>query len=132
VAQIFTGTFVRSIDAKHRVLVPSELRDVMDAGDRKGLYFIPGSECLFLWPQSYLLRYASGQGTDPFGNLPFNRAFYSRALFKTFDGTGRIVLPTEQVSRFPKGELLIAGAGLYMEAWHPESWTSRVGTLELG
>lgn len=131
-AQIFTGTFVRSIDAKNRVLVPSELRDVMDAEDRKGLYFIPGSECLFLWPQSYLLRYASGKAADPFGNLQFNRAFYSRAIFKTFDGAGRIVLPTEQAARFPAGQVLIAGAGLYMEVWEPEAWQRQASELRLG
>ncbi|MGQ0612502.1 MAG: division/cell wall cluster transcriptional repressor MraZ [Planctomycetaceae bacterium] len=130
-AQIFTGTFVRSLDGKNRLLVPSELRDVMDGEDRRGVYVIPSSECLFLWPQSYLLAYASGQATDPFGNRKFNRTFYSRALFKAFDGAGRIVLPAELVARFPNRELLIAGAGLYMEAWDPAAWESHSGELKL-
>ena len=130
-AQIFTGTFVRSLDGKNRVLVPSELRDVMEGEDRRGLYLIPSNECLFLWPQSYLLRYAGGQAADPFGSRRFNRTFYSRALFKAFDGAGRIVLPAEMVARFPSRALLIAGAGLYMEAWDPAVWEAQAGELQL-
>ena len=99
---IFTGTFNRNLDGKNRVLVPSELRDLMDADDRAGIYLIPGKKCLFLWPKSFLLQYASGKASDPFGNLEFNRSFYSRAIFKAFDGTGRIVLPPKLAERFPE------------------------------
>ncbi|MCZ6786541.1 MAG: hypothetical protein O7E54_05185 [Planctomycetota bacterium] len=128
---IFTGSFRRNVDGKNRVLVPSELRDVMDPEDRRGLYIIPGKKCLFLWPQSYLLTYASGRGADPFGNLEFNRTFYSRAIFKSFDGTGRIVFPADLVERFPKREVLIAGTGLYLEVWDPARWDAEVGELDV-
>lgn len=131
-AQIFTGTFRRSLDGKNRVMVPSELRDIMDPEDRQGLFLIPSRTCVFLWPKSYLDRVAAAKGNDPISNLAFNRAFYSRTIFKAFDGAGRIVLPGELLERFPDREVLIVGAGLYLEAWDPKRWVEQVPELDLG
>ncbi|MHC5050763.1 MAG: hypothetical protein ACYTGK_09140, partial [Planctomycetota bacterium] len=60
-AQLFTGTFPRSLDGKNRLLVPSEIRDAFSAEDRKGLFLIPGKSCILLWPRSYLDAYTEGQ-----------------------------------------------------------------------
>ena len=119
VAHLFTGTYSRTLDAKNRVLVPSDLREALDAIDRKGLYLVPTKNCVALWPRSDLEAYAAAQGADPLGNLAFNRAFYSQMIFKTFDGTGRIVFPGTLAERFPDREVLIAGVGRHLEAWHP-------------
>lgn len=133
-AHLFTGTFLRSLDAKNRVLVPSELRDALDADDRKGLYLVPTKRCVALWPRSDLEAYAASQGADPFGNLGFNRAFYSRLIFKPFDGTGRIVFPAPLFERFPDREVLIAGVGRHLEAWHPADFENEMAdnVLDLG
>ncbi|MHC4408874.1 MAG: division/cell wall cluster transcriptional repressor MraZ [Planctomycetota bacterium] len=130
-AHLFTGTFLRSLDAKNRVLVPSELRDALDAADRKGLYLVPTKRCVALWPRSDLEAYAASQGADPFGNLGFNRSFYSRLIFKSFDGTGRIVLPAPLVERFADKEVLIAGVGRHLEAWHPADFEKEMAANEL-
>ena len=99
-AQLFTGTFTRSLDGKNRLLIPSELRDALSVEDRSGLYLIPGPKCVLLWPRSYLDAYTDQQGADPFGNLAFNRAFYSQMIFRSFDRTGRIVLPGPIAEKF--------------------------------
>ncbi len=130
-AHLFTGTFLRSLDAKNRVLVPSELRDALDAADRKGLYLVPTKRCVALWPRSDLEAYAASQGADPFGNLGFNRSFYSRLIFKSFDGTGRIVLPAPLAERFADKEVLIAGVGRHLEAWHPADFEKEMTANEL-
>ena len=130
-AQLFTGSFLRSLDGKNRLLVPSEIRDALDAADRKGLFLIPSTKCVFLWPQSYLEAYSGQQGADPFGNLGFNRAFYSQMIFKPFDGTGRIVLPGKLAALFPDREVLIAGAGRYLELWEPRGFEEEVSPLAL-
>jgi DNA-binding transcriptional regulator/RsmH inhibitor MraZ len=52
-------------------------------------------------------------------------------VFRTFDGTGRIVLPGEVAERFTKREVLIAGAGRYLELWDPEAFEVEVGPLDL-
>lgn len=130
-AHLFTGTFLRSLDAKNRVLVPSELRDALDAADRKGLYLVPTKRCVALWPRSDLEAYAASQGADPFGNLGFNRSFYSRLIFKSFDGTGRIVLPAPLAERFADKEVLIAGVGRHLEAWHPADFEKEMAANEL-
>ncbi|MEM8884598.1 MAG: hypothetical protein AAGD14_11045 [Planctomycetota bacterium] len=130
-AHLFTGTFSRSLDAKNRVLVPAELREALDASDRKGLYLVPTKRCVALWPRSDLEAYAASQGADPFGNLAFNRSFYSRLIFKPFDGTGRIVFPGSLAERFPAKEVLIAGVGRHLEAWDPTRFEAEMASNEL-
>lgn len=131
-AQLFTGSFLRSLDGKNRLLVPSEVRDALDAADRSGLFLIPSSKCVFLWPRSFLDAYTERQSADPFAKPGFNRAFYSQMIFKPFDRTGRIVLPGEIAVRFPQREVLIAGAGRYLELWEPQGFEAEVTPLDLG
>jgi MraZ protein len=119
VAQLFTGTFARSLDKKNRLLVPSDLRDALSAEDRTGLFLIPAKKCILLWPRSFLDAYTEQQGADPLDNLAFNRAFYSQMIFRSFDKTGRIVLPGDLAGRFPEREVAIVGAGRYLELWRP-------------
>jgi len=129
-AHLFTGTYSRSLDSKKRLLVPSEIRDVLSVEDRQGLFLIPTKRCVFLWPRSFADAYAEQQGADPFSNLGFNRSFYSRMIFRQFDGTGRIVLPGEVADRFPKRQVLIAGAGRYVELWNPDDFEQAVEPLD--
>lgn len=129
-AQLFTGSFPRALDGKNRLLVPSELRDALSPEDRQGLYLIPGSKCVLLWPRSYLDAYTERQGSDPLGNLAFNRSFYSQMLFRSFDGTGRIVLPGEIAERFKTREVTIVGAGRYLELWDPAELKASITPLD--
>jgi DNA-binding transcriptional regulator/RsmH inhibitor MraZ len=129
-AQLFTGSFPRALDGKNRLLVPAELRDALSPEDRQGLYLIPGQKCVLLWPRSYLDAYTDRQGADPFGNLSFNRAFYSQMIFRSFDRTGRIVLPGEIAERFKTREVTIVGAGRYLELWSPDALQANVTPLD--
>ena len=134
-AQYFTGTFRRSLDSKNRVLVPSEIRDALDANDRRGIYVIPGKRFFLLWPQSTLEAYGQELAVDPFKDQDAarrQRAFYSRMQFKSFDGTGRIVIPKEFADRFPEGEVVIVGVGSYLELWSPADWEAQDDTLDFG
>jgi DNA-binding transcriptional regulator/RsmH inhibitor MraZ len=119
------------LDGKNRLLVPSELRDALSPGDRQGLYLIPGGKCVLLWPRSYLDAYADRQGADPLGNLAFNRSFYSQMIFRSFDKTGRIVLPGEIAERFKTRDVTIVGAGRYLELWDPADLKATITPLEL-
>ena len=104
---------------------------MLSVEDRQGLYLIPTKTCIFAWPRSFLDAYTEQQGTDPFGNLAFNRAFYSQMVFRAFDGTGRIVLPAELAERFADREVLIAGSGRYLELWAPDSFDTAVTPLDI-
>jgi DNA-binding transcriptional regulator/RsmH inhibitor MraZ len=120
------------LDGKNRVLVPSELRDALSPEDRQGLYVIPGAKCVLFWPRSYLDAYADRQGADPLGNLAFNRAFYSQMVFRSFDRTGRIVLPGEIAERFKTREVTIVGAGRYLELWDPSDFKASLTPVVIG
>ena len=71
-----------------------------------------------------------GELADPFGNLGFNRSFYSQMIFRSFDGTGRIVLPGNLAERFAEREVLIAGSGRYLELWNPGDFDAAVSALD--
>lgn len=134
-SQFFTGTFRRSLDGKKRILIPSEIRDALDADDRRGLYVIPGKRFFLLWPHSCLEAYGQELAVDPFKDQTAaqkQRAFYSRMQFKTFDGTGRIVIPKEFADRFPDQEVVIVGVGRYLELWNPADWEAQDGSLDFG
>ena len=103
---------------------------MLSAEDRPGLFLIPGAACVLLWPRSYLDAYTEQQGADPLGNLAFNRAFYSQMIFRSFDRTGRIVLPGELVERFPEREVAIVGAGRYLEVWKPADFAATITPLQ--
>jgi len=118
------------MDKKNRLLVPSEIRDALSVEDRAGLFLIPTSKFVLAWPRTFLDAYTEQQGANPFGNLEFNRSFYSQMIFRGFDRTGRIVLPGEIAARFPKGEVAIVGGGRYLELWDPSEFQARVTPLE--
>ena len=73
---------------------------------------------------------SAGVGADPFGNLTFNRAFYSQMIFRSFDGTGRIVLPGDLSERFEGKEVVLAGAGRYLELWRPADFDASIAPLD--
>jgi DNA-binding transcriptional regulator/RsmH inhibitor MraZ len=83
-----------------------------------------------LWPRSFLDAYTEQQGADPFGNLSFNRAFYSQMIFRSFDGTGRIILPGTLAERFPEREVVISGSGRYLELWNPAEFETSITPLD--
>ena len=128
-ALLFTGRHLRSLDGKNRIMVPSEIRDVLVPEDRDGMYLIPSEKCVFVWPRSYLDRYTELKSADPFADAGFNRNFYSQVIFKQFDKTGRIVLPGDIAERYASREVLIVGSGRYLELWVPEEFQATPLTL---
>lgn len=131
-AQVFTGTYRRALDSKNRVMVPSEVRDLLEVGDRKGLYLIPSRNYVLCWPQSYLDSYAAQHSATAVEQSRANRKLYSQMIFRPFDGNGRIVLPGPVAERFSeKKEVLIAGVGVYLELWDPDAFEADLDPLDI-
>ncbi|MFI5402239.1 MAG: division/cell wall cluster transcriptional repressor MraZ [Planctomycetota bacterium] len=51
-------------------------------------------------------------------------------IFRSFDGTGRIVLPGEIAERFKTREVTIVGAGRYLELWDPADLKASITPLD--
>ena len=126
---IFTGTYRRTVDNKNRLTFPSNFRRMLPKDDQDGLFLIVSAKCTFVWPRSYLERYAQHQGDDPFAAPVFNRAFYSQLVTRSFDATGRIILP-EGVGLSDR-RVLVVGAGSYVELWRPELFEAEMSTADL-
>jgi MraZ protein len=116
---VLVGTYPRSVDAKGRLLLPSELVRDLDATDRQGYYLAPGDGCISLYQRSTFsgLTRAMSQPT-PFAHPRFNRAFFGRAAYRPCDAMGRILLPEGlRAEAGIGGEAVLVGCGEYLEIW---------------
>jgi MraZ protein len=126
--QRFAGQFTNKLDAKGRVSVPSEFRDVL--AERKG----GGFHCTI----SPLEAALSGYGQDLFEHYeerlkpydPFSPEYaalastvYSSCRYLVFDPEGRVRLPDDFIAHAGIQErALFCGMGSFFEIWNPEAY----------
>jgi MraZ protein len=128
---VFVGTYPRSVDAKGRLLLPTDAVRDLDAADRAGYYLAPGTGCLMLFPRSTFgtLTRSMSQPT-PFAHPVFNRAFFGRSAYRPSDSMGRILLPESlRAEAGITGEAVLVGCGDYLEIWSAERFQAAQATL---
>jgi MraZ protein len=123
----FHGTFDHSLDAKHRLTVPSKLR----ASFSEGAFLVEGADqCLSLYPATTYsaLVDAALAGLNPLSAQAreLSRFFYSNAMEVELDGAGRIMLPARFMEHagITSREVVVAGAGACLELWDRATWES--------
>ncbi len=128
----FTGQFERSIDAKNRVQIPSQLRAAIDAErDGAGLYVSLG-ECpgsLWVLTERGFEALAERMATETMADERsghFERQFYSSTQFIDIDKQGRVVLPERLVRKARLGtEVTILGCKSRFELWAREAFEQK-------
>jgi MraZ protein len=120
----FNGNFEHTLDAKHRLTVPSRFR----ASLADGVFLVQGSDpCLSLYPaktyealtEQALARVApmSAQARE------LNRLFGAWANYAELDSAGRVMLTPRQLERANiDREVVIIGARDCLELWGRSSW----------
>ena len=122
---IYTGTYLRSLDNKLRVLLPKRLRQGL--ADGVELFLTPGTDqCLQLHTTDSLndlAKEAQRTQTGSSNLKSFSRLFYARACHCDIDGQGRIRVPRElaDYANLDK-ELVLVGVGFHWEVWDLERW----------
>ena len=121
---VFTGQYDRSIDAKNRIQLPSQLRASIDPEqDGKGLYVTLGQHRRTLSiftergfeQQSQRARTEDLQGPE---SLRFELQFYALASYVEMDKQGRIVLPDRLVKKARLGEeVFVVGQKRRIDIW---------------
>lgn len=142
-AELFLGEWVRSIDERHRLSLPNEWADLLagDAGECTLAKERPG--CISLWNtaawQGWLNSGVELLGSKLRGDRlrqqtgdvqRLGRLLSTRHRTVPIAGRGRLAIP-DSFRHFlgvePGGEVLIVGAAVCVEAWHPEKWADHIG-----
>ncbi|MDP9293945.1 MAG: division/cell wall cluster transcriptional repressor MraZ [Actinomycetota bacterium] len=120
----FHGTFEHTLDAKHRLTVPSKFRGAL-AGRA---FLVKGVDrCISVYPeQTYsAMTHAALAGLNPFSPeaRELRRFFNANAEDVELDSAGRVMLPRTHLEHAGiDRQVVILGAGDSLELWDRETW----------
>ncbi len=128
---LFTGKYEHSIDAKHRLAIPAEIRarlDPLTVGE--AFYIIQGpNEALWLWPDKTFHRMAGDiepSLAPSTALMEFDEITFPEARRLDIDSAGRIRVPAEMIAEARIGtKVLILGMRNHLEIWDPGQWEAR-------
>jgi MraZ protein len=138
------GEFRRTLDERHRVAVPTELGQLLTAAGNDCILVKERAGALSLWSASKWLE-RMRQGTQlvhakmEAGRLDqhladvqvLGRLLSTRHRPVQLAARGRLVIPEgfrEFLGVDPGGDVMIVGAALCVELWHPAAWIEYVQT----
>ena len=128
---MFMGEYNHTIDAKGRLIVPAEFREIL--GDNfivtKGL-----DGCLFVYPNDEWTRFEEKLKSLPLTNKnarQFTRFFLAGAAACEVDKQGRILLP-QVLREFASLEkdVVLVGVASRIEIWSRERWDESMNTYD--
>jgi MraZ protein len=127
---MFLGEYSHTLDEKGRITVPAKLR----AGFANGLVITRGFEpCLVVYPmETFRILEQKAHAlslTDP-SNRSIFRLLFGGASDATLDSLGRIVVPEYlRVYAGLQNQVVVVGAGQYLEVWDAERWNAQLTQL---
>lgn len=125
---LFLGEYEYTIDAKRRLAIPAEVRDVFNPQDH-GTAFVaaPGANgSLWLWPERTFAEQArdlerSLLGDDDLDD--FERLLFSQSARIPLDSAGRVRLPERLMNQYElSGLVMVLGVRDHLELMTPEAW----------
>ena len=135
---LLTGTFIRSIDEKHRIAIPKRFRDALAGPEskRRVLYLAPGTDgSLTIHTEESLASLAERiSDAPPTGQdvRAFSRLFYSRTQSVDLDRQGRIRVPPDLVALASlEREAVLVGVRDHLELWDANRWKAYIAEKQL-
>lgn len=136
--ELLIGEFVRTLDERHRIAIPTELAEpLMALGDRC-VIAKERDGCLSLWASSVWepritsavevirSKLTAGLLAQRVGEVQqLGRLLSTRHRPVTLAARGRLVLPEgfrEFLGVEPGGDLVVVGAAVCVELWRPDAW----------
>ncbi len=124
---LFVGEFDQTIDAKHRLAIPSSLREqIVQDEDGKDLYLILGPDRhLWLYPDLYYRRLLATLQRSPLPSRKNQKGDLLFAFARVLkpDSQGRVVLPEKAMQRATVADCItLVGKGDHVELWPTEEW----------
>jgi MraZ protein len=134
---LFTGEYERTIDAKQRLAIPSEIRSRMDPERHgSGLYVTPGANGrAWLWPEKTFEQMAGALEQSLLKGeelMDFDELMFPDSQHCEFDKAGRVRLSERLLKEYNLGEtVMILGMKDHLELCDPaERIRKRQGLLE--
>ena len=132
---MFAGEYLCKVDEKGRFLVPSPIRERLDAKGN-GVVFLKGQEQA-LWMYSTaewdkVLQEVKAKLNDDQSRL-FMHAVVSEAGMSDLDKTGRILIPGRLRKNIPVDEdqeIILVGMFNRLEVWNPAEWRRYLSLTE--
>ncbi len=128
---MFWGTNEYRLDGKARLPLPVRYREEL----RPGLVLTQGVDGqIWLFPMAEWERMAAEKASPAFSPEKLrrrNRVFFANSFPQDLDNQGRIALPStlRQVADI-KDEVVVSGAGSYLEIWSKERWLSEKSRMD--
>ena len=139
---LITGEFSRTVDDRYRLSLPDEFKEAFKPDSGKCVIMKEASGYLSLWEeatwqQHYAERIALVQKRFNMGHLGrnitelqrFGRLLSTRYRHIQLADKARFLIPEgfrEFLAVEPKQEVMVIGAAVSIEIWHPQKWLSRV------
>jgi MraZ protein len=126
--RLIYGNYDLTLDEKNRLLIPAEIRKVLDPEkDGKDFFLVTGINGRpWLYPDKYYeslaLKMQSEMAPEE-DSLAFDQLNFAMASLRECDGQGRIVIPEKLIrkARLEK-EVTVSGVRDHLEIWRREEW----------
>src|SRR5262249_14902524 len=131
-----SGSFELTIDDKNRLLIPADVRKVIDPEkDGQGFFMVPGvNRRLWLYPDKQYEALAQRMESElaPDGDrLSFDMLNYSLATRVDWDHEGRILIADKVLRKANLGkEVTLLGVRDHIEIWNRADWAAFEEELE--
>lgn len=124
----FTGQHEHTIDAKHRLAIPAEIRSLLNPKTHGEAFFLVlgGNRHLWLWPEKTFNKMTSAYESSLLGEeelMEFEETLYSDATHLPIDSAGRIRMPEWILAEHGLGQtVMILGIKDHLELRDPAEW----------
>lgn len=122
---LLTGTHPRTLDDKHRLTLPSRIREQL--GETRQLFLAQGlDQCLWIYDRAGLEKLAEKLDQIPATDTEartFRRLFFAQMEAADLDKNGRLLIP-ERLVAFAglEHEVVLLGVRDHMELWQAGRW----------
>jgi MraZ protein len=130
----FQGHYEHSLDAKHRLSIPSRFRNAFS----DGIVLSKDTDaCLTVWTadgQQPTIQRAL-EGKNPLGReyKQIQRFFQANSFPSELDGSGRVIVPPPLLAHAGiEKEVIVAGVGDHLEVWSSDRWADEQAVLDAG
>ena len=128
----FRGHYEHSLDAKHRLSIPSKFREAFS----DGLVLSPDTDaCITVSsPAAHEQRVAQAlEGKNPLGSQykRIQRYFQGKSFEVELDSAGRVNIPASLLAHAGiQKEVVVTGVHDHLELWSAEGWTEQQAMLD--